>query len=212
MAEAKTRILSARGASRYLTALERRALLIRRPWTPEERHIVVQGFWGRAAIAIEPALGSLVFFALTVGMIVRGLHAPDGMAGPACIAGIFFLGFLGFVAYGIGLMFAPFRALVSTRQPIFIVDGYLRSRPPDARSEEESAGYVAVLTADSDVAYEWSAHGETPLEHSLQPVHVEFSEYGGIHKIDGKSTGVLPAEMTTLSVGLSSPRITKLSD
>ncbi len=195
-----------------MTAAERRALLIRRPWTSEERNIVVQGFWGRAAIAIEPALGSLVFLVLTVGMIVRGLRSSDDMLWSVCIAAIFAFGFLGFVAYGIGLMFGPLRALLSTSQPIFIVDGYLRSRPPDARSEEDSNGYLAVLTADSDIAYEWPAHGNTLLETSVHPVHVEFSEYGGIHKIDGKSTGVLPSGMTTLSIGVNSPRIRKLED
>jgi hypothetical protein len=195
-----------------MTAAERRALLIRRPWTPDERNIVVQGFWGRAAIAIEPALGSLVFLVLMVGMLIRGLRSPDDMVWSICIAAIFSFGFLGFVAYGFGLMIGPLRALLSTSQPIFIVDGYLRSRPPDARSEEDSAGYVAVLTAEEDVAFEWPSHGKTVLEASVHPVHVEFSEYGGIHKIDGRSTGVLPSGMTTLSIGLSSPRIRKLED
>lgn len=145
-------------------------------------------------------------------MIIRGLHAPDGLVGPLCIAGIFAIGFLGFVAYGIGLMVGPLRALLSTSQPIFIVDGYIRSRPPDAQSNDDSVGYVAVLTADSDVAFEWPAHGEHPLGPSLQAAHVEFSEYGGIHKIDGKSTGVLPDNMTPLSLGMNSPRIPKLEE
>jgi len=35
------------------------------------------------------------------------------------------------------------------------------------------------------------------------PAHVEFSEYGGIHKVDGKSTGVLPDEIPTLAIGIS---------
>ena len=157
-------------------------------------------------------MGSLVFLMLTVGMIVRGQHTDDGLVWTLCISGIFAVGFLGFVAYGVGLMLGPLRALLSTSQPIFIVDGYLRSRPPDARSEEDSAGYVAVLTADSEIAYEWPAHGEATLEASLFPVHVEFSEYGGIHKVDGKSTGVLPSGMTRLSIGVNSPKITKLED
>jgi hypothetical protein len=196
-----------------MTAAERRALLIRRPWTPEERDIVAQGFWGRATIAIEPALGSLVFLVLMIGMILRGLHAPDdGLVWSLCIAAVFSFGFFGFVAYGVGLMIGPLRALMSTSQPIFIVDGYLRSRPPDARSEEDSSGYVAVLTAEEDVAFEWPAHGNTWLEASMHPVHVEFSEYGGIHKVDGRSTGVLPTGMTKLSIGVSSPQIRKLED
>ncbi len=147
-----------------------------------------------------------------IGMFVRGLHSPKDMLWSLCISAIFSFGFLGFVAYGIGLMFGPLRALLSTSQPIFIVDGYLRSRPPDARSEEDSNGYVAVLTAESDIACEWPAQGNTLLETSVHAVHVEFSEYGGIHKIDGKSTGVLPSGMTTLSIGLNSPRIRKLED
>jgi hypothetical protein len=50
------------------------------------------------------------------------------------------------------------------------------------------------------------------LESSVQPVHVEFSEYGGIHKVDGRSTGVLPEGMTTISIGYNSPRIRKIDD
>lgn len=146
-------------------------------------------------------------------MLIRGMHTPDdGMLWAICIASIFAIGFFGFVAYGFFLMIGPLRALLSTSQPIFIVDGYLRSRPPDARSEEDSAGYVAVLTPESDIACEWPAHGNTLLETSVYPVHVEFSEYGGIHKVDGKSTGVLPSGMTTLSIGQSSPQIRKLED
>ena len=32
---------------------------------------------------------------------------------------------------------------------------------------------------------------------------VEFSRYGGIHKIDGRATGVLPAEIAPFGVGIA---------
>ena len=35
------------------------------------------------------------------------------------------------------------------------------------------------------------------------PAMAEFSEFGGIHKIDGKSTGVLPDEVPVLAIGIA---------
>jgi hypothetical protein len=35
------------------------------------------------------------------------------------------------------------------------------------------------------------------------PALCEFSEYGGLHKIDGKSTGVLPEEIPVMAVGIN---------
>jgi hypothetical protein len=37
----------------------------------------------------------------------------------------------------------------------------------------------------------------------IVPAHVEFSHYGGIHRIDGRSTGVLPARLPALGIGAS---------
>lgn len=196
---------------RYLTAAQRRTMLVRRSWTEEEKRVVVRGFWGRAAIAIEPALAGIVFFGLTIGMGIRAWHDPGDM-GTICIGGIFALAFLGFVAYAMCLMLAPMRALRSTRQPIFIVDGYLEARPPENGASEDSIGWVAVLTANSEIACEWPAHGDEPLQPALHPAHIEFSEYGGIHKIDGQSTGVLPLDIPALGIGANSPRPPKLGD
>jgi hypothetical protein len=152
-------------------------------------------------------LGSIVFLGLAIGMGIRATRVPDESVGAICVGAIFALGFLAFVAYGLVLMLAPWRALRSTSQPIFIVDGYVRYRPPDERSEYGMSGYVAVLTADAaTVACEWPAFGMRPLEENVHPAHVEFSEYGGIHKIDGQNTGALPDEITTLGVGLTAKR------
>ena len=186
--------------------------MIRRPWTEAEKRIVVQGFWGRAAIAIEPLLGAVVFLGLAVGMALKAVHDSRELVDAMCIGGIFALACVSFLIYAVCLMLGPFRALLSTSQPIFIVDGYVRSRPPDERASDECSGFVAVLTADSQVACEWPAHGDHPLETSVHPAHVEFSEYGGIHKIDGQSTGVLPSFMPALSVGVNSPQPPRLKD
>ena len=35
------------------------------------------------------------------------------------------------------------------------------------------------------------------------PAMCEFSEYGGVHKIDGKSTGVLPDDIPIFAVGMN---------
>src|SRR5262249_21192447 len=144
-------------ADNNLTPAQRRALLVRRPWTKAERAVVRKGVWGRVGIAIEPILGSLVFFVLTVGMFVRATRVPETAMGSWCVGGVFAVGFLGFVAYGVGLLYTPFRALLSTAQPIFIVDGYIRTRERDASSEMDSPGYIAVLTSDEKVACEWPA-------------------------------------------------------
>jgi len=33
------------------------------------------------------------------------------------------------------------------------------------------------------------------------PAHVEFTEYGGVLRIDGRSTGVLPDDIPALGIG-----------
>jgi hypothetical protein len=42
---------------------------------------------------------------------------------------------------------------------------------------------------------------------SLRPALIEFSFYGGIHRIDGRSTGIVPESMPTLGVGSNVPRL-----
>jgi hypothetical protein len=99
-------------------------------------------------------------------------------------------------------MFAPVRALAHTLRPIYVVDGYIRYRCRDADSAEDSNGYVAVLTEDRSVACEWPTLGEVELPNDARPALCEFSEYGGVHSIDGRSTGVLPSRMPALGVGM----------
>ncbi len=53
------------------------------------------------------------------------------------------------------------------------------------------------------MACEWEFFGKKPLEDLAVPAHVEFSAYAGIHKIDGRSTGLLPDTLPTLAIGIA---------
>lgn len=130
----------------------------------------------------------------------HGFENMRDAMGPLCIAAIFAVGFLGFIGYTVGVLYRPLRALLETSKPIFIVDGYIRTRVPDEEAEG-AKGYIAVLSEDHRVVFEWPAAGKAALESTLRPAHVEFSEYGGIHRIDGRSTGVLPESLPTLGIG-----------
>ena len=44
--------------------------------------------------------------------------------------------------------------------------------------------------------------GEIELPRFTRPALCEFSEYGGVHHVDGRSTGVLPARIAPLGVGI----------
>lgn len=186
-----------------LTANERKELLIRRTWTRDERRVVLQGFLGRAAIAIEPVVCGVVFAALTYGLFVRGLWFLTPIFGMAVVA---------FAIYAFVMLVTPARALLKTFGPIYIVDGYIRYRDPDAESGEGANGYVAVLLHDERVCYEWPSFGKEPLPVGTVPALVEFSEYGAIHTIDGRSTGVLPKKLTTLGIGSVHPTKRSLED
>jgi len=178
-----------------------RAGLVQRPWTADERHVVWRGVTGRLAIAAEPILGTVVFSLLTWGIIWRAQHTEQSII---VIAPVFAIGAIGFTIYGIALMVAPIRAFLQTFKPIYIVDGYVRYRALDDFSEIDATGYVAVLFEDKEhVACEWEAFGRKPLPNRTIPALAEFSTYGGIHKIDGRPTGVLPLEGTALNVGLA---------
>jgi hypothetical protein len=49
--------------------------------------------------------------------------------------------------------------------------------------------------------------GKKPLPNATLPALVEFSIYAGIHKIDGKSTGLLPdEELPLLAIGIATRR------
>jgi hypothetical protein len=186
-----------------LTADERARTLIRRPWTRAERLVVLTGFFGRLTIAVEPVLCGLVFAAITLGVfwaprLSHGKVNPDIVI----IAPIFGLGFLACVAWALGVMLAPARALAHTLRPIYVVDGYIRYRRRDVRSADDCNGYVAVLTEERVVACEWPTLGEIELPDLAKPALCEFSEYGGVHTVDGRSTGVVPGRIRPLGVGM----------
>ena len=184
-----------------MTASERNAELIRRPWRKNERSVVLNGFLGRMCIAIEPLLCGTMFLALTVGMLlVRTDPAHPDEHNMVILSPIFAVGVVFSAIYAFYLMVTPVRALLHTFRPIYIVDGYVRYRPPDADSPVDSNGYLAVLTEDSHIACEWPTLGPAALREQTIPAHTEFSEYGGVHRIDGRPTGVLPERIARLGV------------
>ena len=184
-----------------LRTVKRRLHLASRPWTDRERLVVWRGMTGRFAIAIEPLLGTLFFAALTYGVIWRARIAkPHDLW---ILSPIFGMVALGFAAYFICVMVAPFIAYLQTYKPIYLLDGYVRYRGPDDDSDLGSTGYVAVLFEDREVCCEWECYGTKNLPSVTLPAMAEFSEFGGIHKIDGKSTGVLPDEVPVLAIGIA---------
>jgi hypothetical protein len=203
---AQTPIIQGYKAGR-MTADDRQASLIRRPWSRKERLVVFHGFVGRLCIAIEPLLCGAMFLALTIGMfVVRTDPGHPTEHNMVILAPIFGFGVLACAVYAFAVMLAPTRALIQTFRPIYIVDGYVRHRAPDADSPVDSNGYVAVLTEDTSTACEWSTLGETQLAAFVQPALLEFSEYGGVHRIDGRSTGVLPDSIARFGVGIAKRR------
>jgi hypothetical protein len=198
----KTPTIHAYKAGR-MSADDRDAALIRRPWRRSERLVVLHGFFGRLCIAIEPVICGLMFLALTIGMlIVKTDPMYPNDHNMVILSPIFALGVVACIFYALALMLAPTRALIHTFRPIFIVDGYVRYRPPDAESPVDSNGYAAVLTDDQQVACEWPTVGDVPLRVMTIAALTEFSEYGGVHRIDGRPTGVLPERIARLGVGI----------
>lgn len=184
-----------------LRTIQRGDHLASRPWTPGERLVVWRGLTGRFAIAVEPLLGALFFGALTWGIIWRARVAkPHDMW---ILSPIFGLAALAFTAYFIYLLVAPFIAYRQTYKPIYLIDGYVRYRGPDDDSDLGASGYVAVLFSDQQLCCEWECYGMKKLPDMTLPAMCEFSEYGGLHKIDGKSTGVLPDEIPVMAVGIN---------
>lgn len=183
--------------------------LVRRPWTRAERRVVLNGLLGRLLIAIEPIICFAVFGGLTAGLIFFQLPGGAKMTrweSAIVIAPIFALAALAFFAYAVALLVAPVRALVQTFSPIYIVDGYVRYRRPDRDTEPDSNGYVAVLDDERRAVAEWATLGLADVGDDTRPALVEFSYYGGIHRIDGRSTGVLPDTITTAGVGINAGR------
>jgi len=178
-------------------------MLARRGWTSQERAIVWRGLTGRFALAIEPLIGTLFMAALTWGIVYRAQHVPAD-ATLVKIAWIFALGAIAFAGYFLAVLVAPFAAYVQTFKPIYILDGYVRYRGPDERSRIDGCGYAAALFPDRSLAFEWEWLGKRALPNTTIPALVEFSLYAGIHKIDGKPTGLLPeGDLPLLAIGIA---------
>jgi hypothetical protein len=181
----------------------RRRALARRGWTRAERRIVWRGFTGRFALAIEPLIGMVFMALLTWGIVYRSQHVPAD-ATLIKIAWIFALGTVAFAGYFVAVLVAPIAAYFQTFRPIYIVDGYVRYREPDEASRDDACGYAAALFEDRSVAGEWEWLGKRRLPNTTIPALVEFSLYAGIHKIDGKPTGLLPdEELPLLAIGIA---------
>lgn len=177
--------------------------LARRRWTEAERRIVWRGLTGRFSLAIEPLLGMLFMGLLTWGIVYRAQHVPSD-ATLIKIAWIFAVGAIAFAGYFIAVLAAPVVAYLQTFRPIYILDGYVRYREPDERSQPGASGYAAVLFPDRSVAGEWEWLGKNRLPNTTIPALVEFSAFAGIHKIDGRSTGLLPDdEIPLLAIGIA---------
>ncbi|GAC1571561.1 MAG: hypothetical protein NVS3B7_01810 [Candidatus Elarobacter sp.] len=173
-------------------------------WTRAERRVVLMGFFGRLSIAIEPLLCGIVFAAITLGVFAAPRFSPRWVNPDIIvIAPVFGLGVLASAVWALGVMLAPARALLHTLRPIYIVDGYIRYRGRDAYSAGDTNGYIAVLTEDRCVACEWPTLGDVELPELTRPALCDFTEYGGVHSVDGRSTGVLPLRIPALGVGIS---------
>ena len=157
---------------------------------------MLRGFWGRLAIAIEPLIIAGFFCALTIVLLVR---QQDGAL---LIAPIFGVAAVLFLAYAAILMIPPTRALLETFGEVCIVDGYVRYRAL-LEKDHDPRYFVAVLDERRVVLGEWplserpSALDRTDRWAAL----VEFTPYGGIHRIDGRSTGTLPENFPAFGVG-----------
>jgi len=183
--------------------------LVRRPWSRAERNVVIQGLLGRLVIAVEPGICFLVFAAITVALVFFRLPAGARLTrfeAAIVIAPVFGLAALSFLAYAVAVLYAPIRALRQTFLPIYIVDGYLRFRRPDTDTEYGSNGYVAVLDDARLALAEWPTLGQADHDDEERPAMIEFTFYGGVHRIDGRETGVLPLGLRPLGVGLNSRR------
>ena len=177
--------------------------LARRRWTRAERAIVWRGLTGRFALAIEPLIGVVFMALLTWGIVYRAQHVPDD-ATLIKVAWIFAVGAVAFGGYLVAVLVAPITAYMQTFRPIYVLDGYVRYREPDAGSRIDACGYAAALFADRSIAAEWEWLGKRRLPNATIPALVEFSLYAGIHKIDGKPTGVLPdGDLPLLAIGIA---------
>jgi hypothetical protein len=170
--------------------------IARRPWHASERRVVLRGFWGRFFIAIEPLTIALCFTVLAVGLVVRRQE------GAFVIAPIFAGAAILFMIYALVLMIAVTRAVIETFGPIWVVDGYVRYRLHQARNRDP-AYFAAVLDHERNVLGEWPLDTRPDALDRVEPwpALVEFTRYGGILRIDGRSTGALPDDIPALGIG-----------
>lgn len=149
----------------------------------------------------------MIFMGLLAwGVIWRAQHVTSD-ATLAKISPIFLLGALAFAGYFVAVLVAPFAAYLQTFKPIYVLDGYVRYREPDVHSQPDACGYVAALFADRSIACEWEWLGKKRLPNATIPSLIEFSVYAGIHRIDGKPTGLLPDEdLPPLAIGIARER------
>jgi hypothetical protein len=179
------------------TDFDARRAVAARPWTRDERRVVSRGFWGYFFIAIEPAVIAVLFAVLALTLLLRKQETA------IFVAPIFFCAALAFAAYAIVLLTPPVRALAESYGSIYNVDGYVRYRSHRRYEDEPPTYFVAVLDADQEELGEWPLR-ERPAaldRGDMWPAVVEFTPYGGIHRIDGRSTGVLPDTFPTLGIG-----------
>ncbi|HTD37390.1 MAG TPA: hypothetical protein VK669_07740 [Candidatus Limnocylindrales bacterium] len=172
------------------------AAVARRPWTRAERRVVLRGFLGRLTIAIEPMIVAVFFAVLPVALLLRRQEVA------LLMAPVFALVAVAFFVFAIVMIAPSAHAVLETFEPIYTVDGYVRYRATETSPPQY---YVAVLDADRVTLGEWPLR-QWPAsigQRLMWPVVVEFSEYGGIHKIDGRSTGVLPTEIAPFGVGIA---------
>jgi hypothetical protein len=170
-----------------------------RAWTRSERKVVWRGWLGRLTIAIEPMIVGLFFAVLPIALMLRRMDFA------IFVAPIFAMAAIAFILYAIVLMVPCTKAILETYSPIYIVDGYIRYRKAFPPHSPEPTFFVAVLNEDRRILGEWPLREwpESIGERELWPVLVEFSPYGGIHKIDGHPTGVLPNTIPSFGVGIS---------
>jgi hypothetical protein len=178
---------------------DRRRAVSARPWTAAERRVVFRGWCGRLAIAIEPLIIAIFFGAMTIALFVRGQDSAK-FVGP-----IFGTGSLAFLAYAIVLMVPSTRALIESFGSIYRVDGYVRYRAARRYEDEAPSYFVAVLDASEHELGEWPLGGRPGAMDAADkwPALVEFTGIGGVLRIDGRSTGVLPDSITPFGVGMN---------
>jgi hypothetical protein len=187
------------------TAFHRRGGVASRAWRAAERRVVLRGFWGRALIAIEPLAIACFFAALPVLLVVRKQETAK-LVGP-----IFAVASLLFLAYAVVLMVPASKALWETFARIYSVDGYVRYRSHARYEYEPPTYYAAVLDAGGELLGEWPLRGRPGAldKADTWPALVEFTPYGGIHRIDGRSTGVLPDDIPAFGIGAAAKAFAK---